>query len=239
MISTAPDAALVRPPLLPFTAINATKGRKQMETIYGKRTYDLDSYALAARLTGYRAIHLDLGTGDGRFVSHVAQGDPGSFVIGVDACREQLRDASRRAPRNVLFVIANALDLPRELHGLATHMTINFPWGSLLRGLTDGDPRLMDGLRAVSHPSATIELRLNGGALAEVGRSLEDGALAATQSLTHAGFRVARPVLLDSAALRSIPTTWAKRLAFGRDPQAVLLRGRLMAGSDRVVSRYG
>lgn len=208
-----------------------------MEIIRGKRASTINWQALATRLTGYHAIHLDLGTGDGRLVSQVARADPSRFVIGVDTCREQLRDSSRRAPSNALFVIANALDLPRELHGIVTHLTINFPWGSLLGGLIEGDSRLIDGLRAMSQPNATIELRLNGGALAEAGWSLEAGAIAATQTLVYAGFRVGRPVALDSAALRLIPTTWAKRLAFGRDPRAVLVHGQLAATGNRRLSR--
>jgi hypothetical protein len=33
---------------------------------------------------------------------------------------------------------------------------------------------------------------------------------------------------MNAAALRSFPTTWAKRLAFGRDPRAVSLNGCLV-----------
>lgn len=207
-----------------------------MEIIHGRQTSIIDSSALAARLTGAATVHLDIGTGDGRLVIELARRDPSRFVIGLDACREQLRDSSRRAPANALFVIANALDLPGELRHMATHVTINFPWGSLLRGLVDGDARLMRGLRAVSRPGAAIELRLNGGALAEMGRALEEGVDAVTHTLRRAGFRVAAPMLLDAAALRSIPTTWAKRLAYGRAPQAVLLCGRRVAEAEQGVS---
>jgi hypothetical protein len=30
---------------------------------------------------------------------------------------------------------------------------------------------------------------------------------------------------MDREALRTFPTSWARRLAFGRDPRALLLRG--------------
>ena len=41
-------------------------------------------------------------------------------VVGVDAYRENLRKASRRAPDNALYNVANALALPRELGGMAS-----------------------------------------------------------------------------------------------------------------------
>ena len=46
-------------------------------------------------------------------------------VVGVDAYRENLRKASRRAPDNALYIVANALALPRELGGMASKVTIS------------------------------------------------------------------------------------------------------------------
>ena len=197
-----------------------------MEIITGKHSYDLDTAAFAARLAGYRDILVDIGTGDGRYVDHVARARPDLLAFGVDACRENLRSGSRKAPRNALYVIANAQALPRELYGRATHVTINFPWGSLLRGLIDGDALLLDGLRGIAQPGAALEVRLNGGALAEAGCSLEQGGVLVRRTLRDAGFEVRPPVSLDAAALRECPTTWARRLAFGRDPRALYLRAR-------------
>src|SRR5438045_3947678 len=117
-----------------------------METLRGKHASFTDASALAARLAEYDTVHIDIGTGDGRFVQHVVQTCPNAFVIGIDACRENLHEVSRRASDNTLFVIANALALPSELYGLATKITINFPWGSLLEGLITDDLALLDGL---------------------------------------------------------------------------------------------
>ena len=93
-----------------------------MEIIRGKKTSFLPT--LVDHAAGYDAVHIDLGTGDGRFVQHVAQTRPNTLVIGLDAARENLHEVSRRAPANALFVIANALALPCELDGWATHITI-------------------------------------------------------------------------------------------------------------------
>lgn len=195
-----------------------------MEIIQGKAALRIET--LSERVAGYDGIHLDIGTGDGRYAVHVAQANPRLFVIGIDACRENLRDQSRRAPLNTLFVIANALALPPELHGFATAVTINFPWGSLLEGLLAGDEGLLNGLEAVMCcPGAALDIRLNGSALAEAGWSLEAGGIRVREVLADYGFNMRSSVQLTAADLKACPTTWAKRLAFGRDPRAVHLRG--------------
>jgi 16S rRNA (adenine(1408)-N(1))-methyltransferase len=175
-------------------------------------------------------VLVDVGTGDGRFVRSAALADPGVFAIGLDACREPLWRAARTAPPNALYVIANALALPRELDGRATHLTINFPWGSLLAGLLEGDPALPAlpaRLAASARPGAALDVRLNAGALAEAGRTLEDGGAAVRAALQRAGFALRPPVALGPGDLRACPTTWAHRLAFGRDPRALWLHGTL------------
>ena len=126
-----------------------------METIRGHRSHNLDSDGLMERIKGYRNILLDLGTGDGRFVTCLAERHQESFFIGVDACRENLRTNSQRKLVNALFVIANAESLPRELNGLASHVNINFPWGSLLGSLLKADCALLNGLDAITRPCAS------------------------------------------------------------------------------------
>lgn len=196
-----------------------------MEIIRGKHASFIDASALAERLAGYDTLRIDISTGDGRFARHVAQTRPNCFVIGIDACRENLRETSRRAPANALFVIANAQVLPPELGSLAAHVTINFPWGSLLEGLLANAPELLAGLTQVARPKAGLEVRLNGGALAEAGWSLEEGADQVRYVLAVNGFDMRPPITLTARELRSCPTTWARRLAFGRAPRAVYLRG--------------
>jgi hypothetical protein len=158
-------------------------------------------------------------------VQYLAQRNPNRFVIGIDACRENLHEISRRAPANSLFVIANAQSLPCEQYGLATQVTINFPWGSLLEGLLANDPQMLSGLVKITRPDAGLEIRLNSGALAEAGWTLEAGTDRVRHVLTINGFNMRSPIMVTSHELKSCPTTWAKRLAFGRDPRAMHLRG--------------
>ena len=198
-----------------------------METIRGKVSLNLDLTDLYLRLANYDRILLDLGTGDGKFAFCHADNFPNHFVIGVDSCRENLHEHSRAKLPNLLYIIASAQALPHELHGLVSHITINFPWGSLLESLLTGDDRLMRGLESVAGSSAALDIRLNGGALAEQGWGLEDGAERIRNNLLYAGWKINSPVMMNADSLRTFSSTWAKRLAFGRDPRAVQLSGSL------------
>jgi 16S rRNA (adenine(1408)-N(1))-methyltransferase len=184
----------------------------------------LDGPSFAVRASSAGRVMIDLGTGDGRFVLHAARRDPACLVIGVDACRENLYVSSRTAPVNALFVIANALTLPSELSGSATQITINFPWGSLLTGLLAADGGLLHGLRMIARPRAALELRLNRSALTEAGVTPAEAGVLIRRALREAGFSVEPTVELDAAALRALPSAWAKRLAYGREPHALYLQ---------------
>jgi 16S rRNA (adenine(1408)-N(1))-methyltransferase len=225
---------------LPFFRCSTAErtGEKDVECIRGKTSAEIDVDRLAADAAGYDDVLIDVGTGDGRYVLHVARTSPTWFAVGVDACRDNLREASRKAPPNALYVIANALALPMELGGMASKVTINFPWGSLLTALLDGEPMLLEGLLAVSRPGATLEVRLNAGALAEAGYTLESGGARIRQALYEGGFDVGDLVWLDARKLRQCPTTWAKRLAYGRDPRAVCLMAMLAGDLETSEETY-
>lgn len=194
-----------------------------METIRGRKSLDLNLNELTQCLANYKYMTLDLGTGDGRFVRCMAERYKEKFFIGLDACRENLRANSRRALPNALFVIASAQTLPYELNGLADHVIINFPWGSLLESLSNDDPSLMNGLSSIARPCAGMEVLLNAEALAAAGWSLESGAYRIERILNAGGWKTRSHAFMDARSLRSFPTTWAKRLAFGRDPRAIRL----------------
>jgi len=240
MISTAADpgvlsarlrAVRVRHLSFPFCspANDDKHERWRMDILHGKHTVPMDAATLAVRLRGYQDILIDLGTGDGRYVRYIAAERPAWFAIGIDACRENLRHASRRTGANVLFAIANAHALPHELAGVATEITINFPWGSLLTGLLQREPGLLAELGTVARPGAGLHVRLNGEAVARAGWDLPASAEVVGRGLADVGWTVARPHMLSGAALRRLPSTWAKRLAFGRDPHALELHATYMA----------
>lgn len=196
-----------------------------MERLIGSCRHTLQGADLVALVSPYPRVLIDIGTGDGRFVDYFARRHADLCAIGIDACREQLVARSRRAPSNAIYLIANALDLPTGLDGLATHLTINFPWGSLLAGLVSGDASLFQRLTAIARPGARLEVRLNAGATAEAGVDLDTAAKSARRLLQASTFEMQPPSLMSVADLRAYPSTWAHRLAFGRDPRGLYLQG--------------
>ena len=195
-----------------------------METIRGRQSHEMNANELNQLLAGYENILLDLGTGDGRFVCKSAEHNQKTFFIGIDSCRENLRVYSRKKLPNALFIIANAQSLPPELSGLASRVSVNFPWGSLLQSLLDDDACLLNGLLRVTRPCAAMDIHLNADALTSAGYELEAGANQIECVLSESGWRIKSRACLNADDLRQIPTSWAKRLAFGRDPRAIRLR---------------
>lgn len=198
-----------------------------MRIVGGTGPRRMDAAEVAAWAAGYAAMVVDLGAGDGRFVRRLAGQCPAVGAIGIDLVEASLRPASRTAAGNALFVVADALALPQELGGVATRITVNFPWGSLLRGLLDGHPGLLAGLGLVGRDGVAVEIVVNAGALAEAGWPFAAGGERVAAVLRDAGAAVGPVRLLGPADLRRWPTTWAKRLAFGRDPRAVRIEARL------------
>lgn len=196
-----------------------------METLQGKKSFDLNLNEFTLRHKNYNRLILDLGTGDGKFAFHYARTFSNHFLIGLDSCRENLNEYSRMKLPNLLYVIANAQSLPHELNGLISHIHINFPWGSLLQSLLNGDSNLFCGLEKISPSTALINLYLNAGALNEQGWTLPNGVDRIQVNLMRAGWQIENPKEMNIQTLKKIPSTWSKRIAVGRDPQAISLSG--------------
>jgi len=194
-----------------------------VECIKGHQRFDVDRRDLTVLAGQAEQFSLDIGTGDGRFVLADSRRERNGFFVGVDACRENLARASRLAGSNVLFAVARAEALPLELNDTADQITVNFPWGSLLQGLLDPDSAVWDGIGRIARQGATISLSVNAGALAEFGLGLDEGRFMLKRAAEASGQGRGTLRELRPPELRRIDSTWAKRLAFGRDPRAVEL----------------
>lgn len=160
-------------------------------------------------------MHVDIGTGDGRFVLRTARANPKTLVIGIDANAENMREQSHRAAAkparggtpNALFVHATLEALPEELEGLATRVTILFPWGSLLRAVWTGD---LADIRKIARPDAAIE------------------AVVAISPRDRAAFEGLPPepawAKVEDVDPSAYETTWSRKLSF--DPARRFLRLR-------------
>lgn len=111
-------------------------------------------------------VVIDIGTGDGRFVYQSARQQPETFFIGVDANARALAKVSEKIHRkpakggasNALFLKAAAEMLPAELSGVASSVQVQFPWGSLLRGVINGEIGILSNLRRICAPGAKLTI---------------------------------------------------------------------------------
>ena len=112
---------------------------------------------------------IDIGTGDGRFVLAEARARSNAFVLGVDAVAEAMAVSSRRASakpsrggvENAMFVCAAAEMLPGPLEAAADEITINYPWGSLLRAVALPDADVLAKIAMLAKPTATLTAVIN------------------------------------------------------------------------------
>ena len=188
---------------------------------------------------------IDLGTGDGRAVLDLAAREPASLVLGLDASAAAMVESSRRAAGpgrkggrpNARFVVAAAENPPAALAGVADLVTVRFPWGSLLRGCLGRDPVVACGVAGLVAPGGVLELLLAPSArdgLVDVPTEVEGIVAAAGATFEPLGFglEVGRAATAEEIAVSG--STWAKRLAAGRNGDA----GRAVA-LVRLVRRAG
>ena len=181
---------------------------------------------------------IDLGTGDGRAVLDLAAREPATLVLGLDASAPAMADASRRAAGparkggrpNARFIVAAAEAPPAELVGAADLVTIQLPWGSLLRGCLGLDPKVASGVAALVAAGGALELLLapsTRDGLAGLPTETADAVAAAAQTFGPFGFELVDGRTAASEEIAASGSTWAKRLGAGRSVTVVRLARRV------------
>ena len=176
---------------------------------------------------------IDVGTGDGRAVIAAATRDPGTLVVGMDATAAAMTETSRRAARaprkgglpNAAFILAAAEVPPHELAGVAGLVTVQFPWGSLLRGCLAADDRVAAGIAGLVAPRGMLELLLAPAprdGLDGLPTDTTDVIAAAWSAFAAHGLCPIEARTATEADVRGSGSTWARRLGTGR--AAVLIR---------------
>lgn len=193
---------------------------------------------------GFDRVEVDVGTGDGRFVYVHARKNPGIFYIGIDPVAENMFEYASKSSQkpskggltNVLYVVAAAEDLPKELSNVADKIYVTLPWGSLLEGIIKGNQIILGNLSNITKRQAEFEFCFTYDVLHEANEILKrelpiitldyiKGDIA--NKYTDCGFRLEEVNLLTQRELRLYPTTWAKRLGFGKMREVFVLKGTI------------
>src|ERR671931_363402 len=219
----------------------------EMIVVRGKRLYELGRSELEELMSPYEDVLVDVGTGDGRFVLAHARANPRTFAIGFDPVASAMDSSSLSAARkperggvpNALFVVATAEDPPPELAGVADVVSVLLPWGRLLRGVLLGQADVLGSLARIARPGAYVRIVLNNEIFedpvpldaAELPEATVDYALTELEPLyARAGIRLETARLLDEEEVRRLRTTWSRRLAHGRSPRFLEIRGTTAPG---------
>jgi 16S rRNA (adenine(1408)-N(1))-methyltransferase len=143
----------------------------------------------------------------------------------VDASRRAAAKPARGGLENVLFLQASLEALGMELNGLAARVTVNYPWGSLLRAVALPEPAMLARLAALAKPGGALDILVNM-------QPLRDSALAARLGLetaalahdparlrgTYAGAGLAVQGIDDITGRLVHATRWGSQLHFaGRE----------------------
>lgn len=177
-------------------------------------------------------IVIDIGTGDGRFVSAAAAANPNKFYIGLDANVKPLEKPSMRATRkpakgglpNAMFVQAAVEDLPAEFDGVADEIHIHFPWGSLLKAVATGDADVLASLKRIAAPGCLLEIIIGIDPERDRAELERLGIPELTPVILHSflipkyiavGFAFVESRTLSQAEWSRLETSWARRLQAG------------------------
>jgi 16S rRNA (adenine(1408)-N(1))-methyltransferase len=172
------------------------------------------------------------------------------LALGIDANAAGMAEAASRAARkpsrggapNARFVVSATEAFPTELAAVADLVTVQFPWGSLLRGLVCGEAEFVDPIARLLKPSQaelglllSIDGRDTGLGLEPLDERSVEHVVEAFEDRGLRAFDVRPATRQDLVTAHS---TWAKRLRVGSgDRSAWIVR----LGSDpwRCHPRHG
>ncbi len=160
-------------------------------------------------------------------------------MIGADANGEALREFSHKALRkaakgglkNVCFLELALKALPNSgLYGFFDSLSVILPWGTLLEAVAAPERGELKPLLSVVKPGGTVELLFGYSAATDPKVELPPLTPERLRALPalFGELKKLRVESVSQAELRQVPSTWAGKLAFGKELRPfVRVHGRL------------
>lgn len=205
-----------------------------MMILSGSKLVELSQEELAARISGYQQVHIDIGTGDGRNIFKSASKNPDTFYIGIDPAKDNMLEISKKISKkpakggleNVILVVASVESLPPELYGMADSISIYFPWGTLLECVIKPVEEMLACIAKLAKDNTRFEF------ITTYSGSYEEGEMTRRElppisleyfsearyvtAMKGQGFHITQVDEYDNEYVKQFNSLWAKRLAFGR-----------------------
>jgi predicted RNA methylase len=192
-----------------------------------------------------RPVVIDLGAGDGRYVYESSRQDASRLYVGIDPDADAMSEYGYRSSRkpvrggvdNARFVVASAEQLPAELEGLATLVRVNFPWGSLLRGMLQPDASMLRSLASLA-PGGRFEIAFSydpqhdtSAFIGDPLPLLDDAYIkdVLVPAYRDAGLEVTEQRRLTQDEALALPSTWGRRLLHARPRSVYFIAGLVSA----------
>jgi len=147
-----------------------------------------------------------------------------------EASRRAARKSTRTGLPNAVFVAAGVETLPSELDGIATLVTIRFPWGSLLRGALGLDESAAASIARLVAPAGALEIAVSVEERDTIGPDRpastfgERDVERIRRTYDSLGLQLCDVNLLDPERIDDLRSSWARRLRVDRDRRAWSLR---------------
>lgn len=213
-----------------------------MKQVINRRLVPLSGDAIRELRSAHARCLVDVGTGDGRFVYRYAALHPEALCVGVDPVADAMQEVSAKAAKkpargglpNVLFLMDAAETLPGELAGMADLVTINYPWGSLLRALTTPDPAIVKHLTALGRPGSEMVILFNASIFDDPAYCERLGVIPVdpvrawgelAEGYAQAGLEIGEVAELTGPVDHR--TSWGQRLVLGSARKTLRLAGRI------------
>jgi len=200
-----------------------------MKALKGNKLVEITQPEFLALTKKFSRIEIDFGTGDGRFVYKNAPNNLATLYIGIDANENQMMKYSREIQRsklnNAILVLGSLEVLPKELVELANIVHIHFPWGSLLKAITQpiksdliklsnllktgGFMKIVLGYEKKFEPSEAQRLNLPELDL----NYIKENVIPEFQTV---GLKNIKLEETKKTELKEIESSWSKKLSFGK-----------------------
>jgi 16S rRNA (adenine(1408)-N(1))-methyltransferase len=175
----------------------------------------------------YEKKILDIGTGDGRFVYKSALENPNNLYIGIDPAsnlKEYQREINRKKLQNAILINSSIENFKPEIKSYFNEINIILPWGNLLKYVVMVENDFFNKLGGFLEKDGLVEIifgfneeleeretkRLN---LKELTENQINYIKQKYQNLNE--FILNEFRIISNKELKSLETTWAKKLTFG------------------------
>jgi 16S rRNA (adenine(1408)-N(1))-methyltransferase len=205
-----------------------------MIVLQGKKSTSMNKEELYNIIKPFNEILVDIGTGDGTFIYKMAKENQNYFCIGIDSAGDNMSLSSKKIVKkpqkgglkNALFVVSSIEQLPFELNNIASHLYVNFPWGSLLEGVVKGNDDVLSKIALISKNNAFLTITTTYSVYYEETEIIKRGLPKLSfeyfnnelaKEYERHGIKIKNVVLLKCDDLKDYNSQWAKKLAFGKE----------------------